>query len=295
MTIVRAAAVGLAVSFGCIAGLTATPAPGPGRLIRKAPFGIPLGRLLAQARAVRPGKRSQSILLDSAENDEFLIPVAGAVQGADGTYFHSDVSFANFLAAPQDIAVYWLPEGADGTNAPDHHFVIPAETIETEPDFVASQLNASGLGSIVVLAVDSKGNFQNVAAIDGTSRIWTYQPGSTGTVSLSLPAVSQFDSQDDYTAYTYGLRQDAEYRTNVGIVNFDSVAHEWTVGIVGSSSPTFTVTVPPVSMMQVPIPAGDFGYMGVWFQPDLPGFTWSAYSASVDNVSGDGWVEHARQ
>jgi len=96
--------------------------------------------------------------------------------------------------------------------------------------------------------------------------------------------------------YGLGLRHDSQYRTNVGIVNTDSVARTWTVGINGlHGSGSFTITVPAVSMKQVAVPNALYGDLVITLQSDGVGFWWSAYGASVDNITGDGWVAHVMQ
>src|SRR5436305_8118487 len=130
-------------------------------------------------------------------------------------------------------------------------------------------------------------------------RIWTPQPGSTGTVSQSFPAVSLFDSVDNFTAFALGLRQDASYRTNVGVVNLDSVVHTWTITSLNTSA-TMTLQVQPFSLSQTGVPAsfaGSSGNLSLTYDVHAAddSFTWSAYASSVDNVTGDGWVSRATQ
>jgi len=48
-------------------------------------------------------------------------------------------------------------------------------------------------------------------------------------------------------------------------------------------------------MKQVALPAGNYGDLLVSISTTATGFWWSAYGASVDNISGDGWVSHASQ
>jgi hypothetical protein len=115
-------------------------------------------------------------------------------------------------------------------------------------------------------------------------------------VSLSFPGVSFYDSFGSALGYGLGLRHDSMYRTNIGIVNLDSVSHTWTVTINGShASGSFTVTVLPTSMKQVPLPSGNYGDLLVHVQTSASGFWWSAYGASVDNITGDGWISHVMQ
>jgi hypothetical protein len=92
------------------------------------------------------------------------------------------------------------------------------------------------------------------------------------------------------------MRHDTAYRANVGIVNLDESPKTFTVAIIGTAGNTqFQVTVDGISMKQVPVPAGNYGNVLVAVTPTANGFWWSAYAASVDNITGDGWVSHSSQ
>jgi len=64
-------------------------------------------------------------------------------------------------------------------------------------------------------------------------------------------------------------------------------------GLKGSN--TCSITVPPVSMEQASLPSGNYGDLALSFATTGSGFYWSAYGASVDNISGDSWSSHASQ
>jgi hypothetical protein len=161
---------------------------------------------------------------------------------------------------------------------------------------VGATLGKSGLGAILITGVTSTGDLDSAAKLDGYSRIWTPQPGASGSVSQGFPSVSFFDSAGSVTAYALGNRHDSQFRTNAGVVNLDSAAHEWTVNVNGLlGERTFTVSVPAISMKQVALPTGTYGDLVLAFQTGASGFWWSAYGASVDNVSGDSWSSHAAQ
>jgi hypothetical protein len=239
--------------------------------------------------------RTKVIGLDSTDS-AFVFAAAGSVQGAGGTYFRSDVTIINHRSSDQIIAIGWLAQGVDNSNEPVQLFTIPARTPVILADFVAQTLGKSGLGAVLVLGQTSSGAADSLAQLDGFSRIWTNQPGAQGTVSQGFPSVSIIDSVGSGTAYALGNRHDASYRTNVGIVNLDSVSHTWTVGINGlHGSGSFAVTVPPVSMKQAGLPTGSYGDLALSFDTTGSSFNWSAYGASVDNVSGDSWSSHASQ
>jgi hypothetical protein len=242
-----------------------------------------------------PQVRTKVIGLDSADTS-FLFAAAGSVQGSGGTYFRSDVSIINHRSTDQRIGVGWLAQGVDNSNDPVQYFMIPALTPVILSDFVADTLGESGLGAVLILGQTSSGDADSFARLGGFSRIWTNQPGASGTVSQGFPSVSILDSAGSAAAVALGNRHDSQYRTNVGIVNLDSVAHTWTVTVNGlHGSATFQVTVPPISMKQAGLPSGSYGDLALTFQTTGSGFFWSAYGASVDNVSGDSWSSHASQ
>lgn len=245
------------------------------------------------------GVRTKVVNLDAAA-DAFLFPAAGSVQGAGGTFFKSDGMIVNHRNATQRISMGWIAQGVNNGSRPLKYFDLNAVTPYVLKDLVGSPnlLGETGLGAVLVTGVTSTGDADSGATLDGFSRIWTNQPGAQGTVSIAFPSISVLDSLGNAFAYALGLRHDAGFRTNVGIVNLDSVPHTWTVTINGDgTSPitNFNVTVEGFSMKQTPLPSGDYGILLVALTPDATGFYWSAYGAAVDNITGDGWVSHASQ
>jgi hypothetical protein len=231
----------------------------------------------------------------------FVIPAAGSLAGGGGAlFFRSDVTLVNYNATPQDVVAIWWAAGTSnplttsGTTVT--RLTLQPNTFNTYPDFVATVLKQSGLGSIAVIPV-SGNNFNFDAGIDGFSRIYTKQPGSNGTVSQEFPGVDP-DSLSLFTeGISLGLRQDADYRTNWGIVNAEDVAHKFRVTFLGENGQTASVdvTVPAFGMIQQAGPAGNFGALSVVFDvTDTNQFmSWTAYASSTDNTTGDGWVSIA--
>jgi hypothetical protein len=241
--------------------------------------------------------RQKVINLDSASNN-FIFAAAGSVQGAGGTFFRSDVTITNHRNAPQLIGVAFMVQGVDNSNAPIIEFQLPENAPVVARDFVGDPdgLDATGLGSIVIFGELSNGDLDTNAVLDGNSRIWTPQPGSSGTVSQGFPSVAFQDSFGQGWAYAQGLRHDGGFRTNAGIVNLDPVAHTWTVDVNGTGGRTsFTMTIPALSMRQQVIPNGNWSDVVLGFQTNETIDWWSAYAATVDNITGDSWSAHAAQ
>lgn len=226
---------------------------------------------------------------------EVLIPVAGSVQGANGTFFHSDIMIGNFADHNQTIRLQWLPQGVSSTFSTT--IVLGSRSGIRGFDFVHDQLGQSGIGAILVTGVTDTGAFDASAAIYVSSRIWTKQPGTNGNTSQTLPALPT-SAIDTTSATIYSLSfENGSDRTNVGIVNLDP-AQAQTFQIVFLFSPlpaAFPVTVPPMSMRQVSIVG--FGGFDIFIDNSTPAATrstkWVAYSSVVDNITGDAWSELA--
>src|SRR5205814_8347516 len=93
----------------------------------------------------------------------------------------------NFASHDQIVKVQWLPQsGAAGSTTT---LTIPAQSGIRSADFVATYLNQTGLGAILVSGMTSAGVPDSSALLYASSRIWTPQPGSRiGTTSQTPPA-----------------------------------------------------------------------------------------------------------
>ncbi len=247
----------------------------------------------ARAQGLRPAP--DVIEFDFSESS-FLIPISGNTAASGGTYFRSDVTFANLRNARQQFGVIYLQAGQDNSSAAPKFYALDAGAIVTVFDFVGTSLQKSGIGSLVVFGSDASGSPDVNARMDGFSRIWTPQPGSSGAVSQNFDAISNTDLIGNGVTYILGLRQNAQFRSNFGIVNLDSSAHNFTVTSL-SSGASLSITVPAMSVVQTGIPAGSgdsTSAVQLGIATDNPYF-WSAYGTTNDNTTGDGWVSRAKR
>jgi hypothetical protein len=265
-------------------------------------------RLLAQwkargmaHRAARANGVHASAIADSVSARAFIIPAAGSLAGGGGTlFFRSDVTLANYRdTAQQVLAGFWAQGSTNTLSAANFKtLTLPPGQFVTVQDFVATALGKSGLGTLIFIPYTGT-DFDGNGAIDGFSRIYTKQPGSTGTVSQPFDAVDPDTQSLQFIdeAVALGLRHDADFRTNFGIVNVDSSPHIYKVSFIGERVQTSNVfTVPAYGMIQSSIPSGDYGALQILFQVTDAGnnfVSWVGYASSTDNVTGDGWVSLA--
>jgi len=250
-------------------------------------------------RAIKP-----QVIITSSSQEGFLLPAAINSPGKNGTFFHTDFFITNNLQSEQEILLAWLPQGVSAAGLGASRFTLNANTVYLIPDFLSGQsgdLSESGVGSILVTGVVAGTNTADTSAVlEGGDRIWTFEPGSSGTNSFTMEG-QLGDVFGTSTATAIGLRQDVSFRANVGIVNLDtSSSHTWSVRVVGTNGQetTFNMTVPALSMLQSAVPTTfGPGNLFVEFTPDagVAGEEWAAYGVSADNTSGDAWVSRASQ
>src|ERR1051325_6854144 len=57
-----------------------------------------------------------NVIYGESADSAFIIPAAGNLAGANGTFFRSDFTLGNFANRNQVIGVAWLAAGVDNTN-----------------------------------------------------------------------------------------------------------------------------------------------------------------------------------
>ena len=289
----------LSVVYIAPPSLAASPSQSPELSFQRLPPGESRA-LLSRWRntlAARSTQPSINVVKEDRWHHSFAIPSAGHLQGGSGTFFRSDITLSNqHFDRSQQVVILWLERAIDNSDT-DVGVVVsldPGEII-TVRDAVDELFGISGLGSLLFFAVDSNLDLDELAAIDGYSRIWTPQPGNpNGTVSQQFPAVDADMLLDWEAALAIGIRHDNGFRSNVGIVNFDDIARTWDVTVIGEAGggTSVPVTVPPFSMMHVAVPPANLGNVFIEYrlQGDATDVSWLAYATSNDNITGDGWV-----
>ncbi len=230
---------------------------------------------------------------------QVLVPAAGSIPGANGTFFRSDISVWNLRDVPQAVELQWVPHAGTAAFAPVQA-IIPAHGALRSEDFVHDIWGQSALGAIIVTGLAQDATSDTGARLHVTSRIWTPQGFTTGTTSQSLPAIPT-GAINAGTVTIFGLRRDDRYRANVGIVNLDP-SNEQTFDVdlgqnrLSQPPEVYSVTVPALSMRQIALNAPLQQPFILVRVSNITGVAarssrWLAYGSSIDNSTGDAWSE----
>lgn len=240
---------------------------------------------------------NHGLVVPQASSNQILIPAAGSLPGDGGTFFRSEINILNYGGTSANLQLRWYPRPAQG-NSFVATITLPAGQGIGSDDFVASVLNHSGLGAILISAVTSTGALDTSARIYATSRIWTQQPGNpNGTTSQTFNVIP-LSAVNSVRSIIVGLRRDAQYRLNVGIVNLDPVneqVFQITVGGASGAPEQVSLTVAANGMQQINLPGPAQAGLQIIVEnvttATIQSRAWVAYASSVDNVTGDSWSE----
>jgi photosystem II stability/assembly factor-like uncharacterized protein len=231
------------------------------------------------------------VLRAAGEKVAFVIPVIGSATGMGGTLFTTDVTLTNDRDPAQDVLTIWLPRGGSSEGVASFRLTIPPSgdtSGEMKITDVVQRFGISGIGSLAVVAVDAGGKLDANASIDGSARIWINPADGRAPLSQYIPAARANLFSEHSRAQAAGLAQDAQFRTNAGIVNLSSEWHQFTVQINGeTASGQFTFSAPPFSLVQVPLPDGDYGKLSLDVFTDSSSTRWLSYGNSIDRTSGE--------
>lgn len=237
---------------------------------------------------------SNDLIVPQAAAPRIIIPVAGSVQGGNGTFFRSDINIVNYRSVEQRINLYWLPQGSSGSAIAPRTIAIAAASGFASEDFVTNVMLQSGLGAIEIVGVDANGLPDADARLHVSGRIWTPSPdGEPGTFSQTFPAIIPTTGGSVAKAI-FGLRRSSAYRLNAGVANFSNSTQRFVITTPQAGN-SVTIELSPRSMQQVALPGSDLPAVQLVIQNiTSPGTSeWQAWGSSIDNFTGDAWSQVA--
>lgn len=217
----------------------------------------------------------------TAAGDRTIVAV-GHQDGAAGTHYVSDVSFANSSDREAELTAFFTPAGEDGRSAfaAMRIYIGPKQTVLVR-DIVATLFGTRGVGQLQL-----RGDVDRVAV---TSR--TFNDAISGTFGQLIDPADPGEQIDALsgTVYAAGVRVTSGFRTNAGVS--ETSGNAGVVEIVlrdelGSIAETQRVTIRPWSHVQVPL-ATPILRGRVEFRVIEGSARIAAYASVVDQQTGD--------
>jgi len=211
-------------------------------------------------------------------------PAVGRAGGANGTFWRSDVTLFNPGSSTLSVSLRYLANGADNRGATSRSLSIGARRSTTVAD-VSTWLGV-GDGSGALQLTWSGGSGPVVSSRTYTTAV------TGGTYGQSIDPIRAGARDSGVT----GLRSDASYRSNLGLVNTADQAIGVAVSLIASTGQTLasaTINLQPKSAIQTSVaalfPALNAAALGSF---TLEAHTDSAatlfaYGSIIDNLSGD--------
>jgi PKD repeat protein len=222
---------------------------------------------LTVANGVNLSTMSHVITISAPTAYRSLVPAAAQTNGIGGSVWRTELTLFNGGSEAAAGQFTFIPGG--GGAVLTRSLFINANQSITFANALSDLFGLStGSGAIAIEASSAT----STPAIRATSR--TFTTGSTGTYGQSVPNVS--DGEASTTLLLTGLEQDANFRTNLGLVNRSGVpvgAGLTLYDANGNVIATNAVTVPEHNFQQASLAS---------FFPTIIGRTFTALSMRVD-------------
>jgi Leucine-rich repeat (LRR) protein len=167
-------------------------------------------------------------------NEQVIIPVAGAVHGANSTYFRTDLALTNSGCSRETGTIqYW---DSTGNETDESVSLDPLQTLAIDDVITTLFQRSTDSVGYIVLTPDQPADDQSSlppqcqgARFVATSRTYTTVAGSSATYGTAVPALStswalrqgqsrRIASLDDSTLATIQAKTPGTFRTNFGLV-----------------------------------------------------------------------------
>lgn len=223
------------------------------------------------------------------------IPIAGYAEGANNTFFRTDVRIFNPSSDQSiSVSVHFLPRGMDASNISGRLVNVPPRSMVVLDNIVLDFLKwtPGGLGAI---RLDSDTQYSYEFTAESRTYTDSANPAVGGTYGQFIPALD-VDSARKKTVVTHLSQSrdfDSGFRANLGIMN-PQRQPATVIPRLYAADGTLVKEGPPVvvqamSVEQIALPQMFLtsavvteGY--ATFESDLPVFT---YASIVDNQSSD--------
>jgi DNA-binding beta-propeller fold protein YncE len=216
------------------------------------------------------------------EDFHWILPAVASTPGAYGTNWRTETVFTNSLLESNEITLTYHP--ATGGDPFVETFTLEPGEVKSYSDFLGEAFALDE--SFGWLDIDS-----SCAGLQARARIFT---GEIGTYGQGLQAQQQTTlSLGTSPVYLLNLLENANYRSNLGLLNLSDTEMIFTLDLLKDSSvvSSKTLTFPAQTLQQLN------GVLSSFFETSGDGFTvritgpegaaYTAYLSTVDNRTGD--------
>jgi hypothetical protein len=235
--------------------------------------------------------RGQLTLNSGANLTEMVFPIVGALAGANGTQFRSDLALINLGSSESHVVLEYYASGEAGNAAPTdvHVFSLNSNNQEILEDVVREAFDlTSGSGAIRLIATQP---------LIATARIYNdLRPVDGGTFGQFVPAhTASMNRTAGVLPMLANQRAESNIgsRTNIGFFNAGTTPVTVTFNIHrfnGTVLESRTMTVAGRAQQQMPLPqifpsAEPLDNLYVTFSTE--GGPLYVYASVIDNITGD--------
>lgn len=219
------------------------------------------------------------------DGQELVIPAVARASGGSSTFWRSDVALFNPSSTPLALSLRLLRSGADNRNAASRSLIVPSGQTMTINDVVTWLSAGSASGALEL-------TWTGTSAPVVTSRTYTVRASDGGSFGQSIGASPVALNRGEQ--YVTGLRADASYRSNVGLLNHATEPATATLTLLDSEGRNLgstTVALEPKSQLQLALGTLFAGvgteHLGIFTVRLKEGGDFLLYGSVVDNRSGD--------
>jgi hypothetical protein len=219
----------------------------------------------------------------AGEGTALWVPAAAHTAGVGTSVWRTDLVLANVGDHDLTATIEFFPSRTDNRDHPQVTHRVAAGMTETLDDVLFSLFDFTGTGALRITV--------NRSLLMATSR--TYTVGSDGSYGQFIPGITEQSAIDDEaTAALLQLRADANFRTNVGMVNLTGLYVGVSIRYFDASGGRVGArdyTLLPHSHRQVngAVPGGNTPNGFALVSATTAGGRLLAYASVVDNGSDD--------
>jgi len=223
--------------------------------------------------------------VQSAWAGTWILPSSARVSGQNA-FWTTDLVLLNTGSQTADVSVKFLGHSGAGSSGPEQSFQIPPNATYSFPDVLSSIYGKDqDWGPILIRS--------SVASLSIQGQTWTASL-TGGSYGQSVPALAAAETVATVPRGLAGLRQDAQFRTNIVLANMAETGATVTVRVLTREGVTATsqgFTVPAMGFLQLNLAnnlgISNFSGGSAVVSCATPGCLVAAYASVIDASTAD--------